>query len=85
MNKDTKILIEKIEERLNSIEKIAIDQDILIKQLYEELYKKKLEKDECKKNVARYLAQKEAEVETTSEGKSTLPVLYKKWAKRLRV
>lgn len=25
------------------------------------------------------------EVETTSEGKSILPILYKKWAKRLRV
>ncbi len=38
-----------------------------------------------KKNVARYLAQKEAEVETTSEAKGILPIIYKKWAKRLRI
>jgi hypothetical protein len=48
VNSDTKIIINKIILKLNNIEKVTVDQSIIIKQLYEELYKKKKEIDNFK-------------------------------------
>lgn len=57
MNSDTKIIINNIEKRLINIEEISIaqtnriqEQSDIIKQLYEELYKKTLKEKECQKD-----------------------------------